>query len=127
MSEYTNIILDNIVSVVSAIIACWALFRTSKIEHTQSGQRAHWFFDDYLLSVGKCIGSYEKNKEEYFGNYMRYMLYAEKEIEQQMKTINTIISSGDTMKIVSEVEKIKRLYNKKYKIRQYQLKNNYKN
>lgn len=32
MTDFINNILDNIVSIISAVIACGALFRTSKIE-----------------------------------------------------------------------------------------------
>lgn len=37
-----------------------------------------------LFSVGKCIENYKSNKEEYFANYMRYLLCADVEIEKQM-------------------------------------------
>lgn len=119
---FTEELFDSIASIIAALIACWALLRTSKIEFSQKGQRSHWFFDDYLLSVGKCIGDFENNKAEYYANYMRYLLYADREIEKQMKNIDSVVSSGDKKKIISEVEKIKMIYNQKYKTDQYFLK-----
>ena len=92
------------VSIITALIVCWALLRTSKIEYAQKGQRAHWFFDDYLFSVGKCVSDFENNKEEYYANYMRYLLYADTDIEKQMKSIDDIISSGDKKKIIIEIK-----------------------
>lgn len=114
--------IDNIVSIITALIACWALLRTSKIEYSQKRQRAHWFFDDYLFSVGKCIVNFEQNKEEYYANYMRYLLYADKDIENQMKNIDIALRCKNKRKIMTEVEKIKKIYTKKYKTEQYDLK-----
>lgn len=119
---FTEELFDSIASIIAALIACWALLRTSKIEFSQKGQRSHWFFDDYLLSVGRCIGDFENNKVEYYANYMRYLLYADREIEKQMKNIDNVISSGDKKKIIIEVEETKRIYNQKYKTNQYHLK-----
>ena len=118
---FTEELFDSIASIIAALIACWALLRTSRIEFSQKGQRSHWFFDDYLLSVGKCIGDFENNKVEYYANYMRYLLYADKEIEKQMENIDKVISSGDKKMIINEVGRIKRIYNQKYKTDQYNL------
>jgi len=119
---FSEDLFDNLVSIVTALIACWALLRTSKIEYSQKGQRAHWFFDDYLFSVGKCIVNFEDNKKEYYANYVRYLLYADEDIEEQMKSIDKALSDRDKKKIMVEIEKIKRIYNQKYKTEQYDLK-----
>ena len=111
---FTEELFDSIASIIAALIA-------SRIEFSQKGQRSHWFFDDYLLSVGKCIGDFENNKVEYYANYMRYLLYADKEIEKQMENIDKVISSGDKKMVINEVGKIKRIYNQKYKTDQYNL------
>lgn len=118
---FTEELFDSIASIIAALIACWALLRTSRIEFSQKGQRSHWFFDDYLLSVGKCIGDFENNKVEYYANYMRYLLYADKKIEKQMENIDKVISSGDKKMVINEVGRIKRIYNQKYKTDQYNL------
>lgn len=115
-------LFDNIVSIITALIACWALLRTSKIEYTQKGQRAHWFFDDYLFSVGKCIGNYKENKEEYYANYMRYLLYADDEIEEQMKIMDLLLKKNNVDDKIKQVEKMKDMYKRKYDTKQYKLK-----
>lgn len=124
MYNIINVLLENTIPVISAMIACWALLRTSKIEYIQKGQRAHWFFDDYLFSVGKCIGNYEKNKEEYYANYMRYLLYADDEIKDQMKIIDVAIRKGNQDAKIQQIEKIKDMYRAKYETKQYNLKKN---
>lgn len=123
---YLEEFLDNIVSIITALIACWALLRTSKIEYSQKGQRAHWFFDEYLLSLGKCIVSYEDNKEEYYANYIRYLLYADEEIAEQMKTIDLLLDKDNINENekIKQVEKMKDMYKRKYDTKQYELKKN---
>lgn len=119
---FSEELFDNIVSIITALIACWALLRTSKIEYSQKGQRAHWFFDEYLFSIGKCMANFEKNKEEYYANYTRYLLYADRDIERQMKNIDNIIQCKDKVKVMYEIKKIKTMYTQKYKTEQYDLK-----
>lgn len=118
--------MDNISDIIVAIIAGLALLKTSTLEYKQKKQRAHWFFDEYMLAVGKCIVDYEKNKEEYFSYYMRYLLYADNDIQMKMKDIDLAIKKNDDKKVITEVEKIKNMYNEKYNMNQYYIKENKK-
>lgn len=117
--ESSKELIEGLGTIIAALIACWALLRTSKIEYTEKRQRAHWFFDEYLLSVGKCIGDYEKNKDEYYAQYMRYLLYADEKIKMQMKEIDLLLKDKNKEKIIKKVEVMEALYRRIYKTKQY--------
>ena len=120
--EYAKELFEALTSIIVAVIAGWALLRASRIEYTEKRQRAHWFFEDYLFSVGKCIGDYNANKAEYYANYTRYLLYANKKVLAQMNKINSIIEDEDKDKIIEQVRLLKKIYKDTYKIDQYLLK-----
>lgn len=112
-------IFGNIITIISAVIAGRVLLKASTLEYVQRKQRAHWFFDEYLLEVGKCIADYEKNKDNYFSAYMRYLLYEDLDIAEQMEKINMTIKEQNEEKIIDEVIMLKQLYSNKYDMNQF--------
>lgn len=118
MNDCVNV-LEGVITIIGATIAGGVLLKVSTLEYVQKKQRAHWFFDEYMLGIGKCIADYDKNKETYFSFYMRYLIYADNEIAEQMKKVDMVLKGRNEEKIISEVEKLKQLYSNKYDMSQY--------
>lgn len=120
--DFETVLMENIGTIFSAMVSAIALLKVSSIEYKQKGQRSHWFFDEYLYSVGKCIENYQDHKEEYYANYMRYLLYADKILEMYMEKVDIAIKSRDRDEIIKNVKIIKEIYREKYAVEQYDLK-----
>ena len=121
-TDMISLLLASSFTLVNALIAGYVGLKSSSISHTEEKQRANWFFDEYMMSVGKCMIDYDANKETYYSCYVRYINYADDEILEQMNIIDGMLQNKqDKEKIISNLLKIREIYNKKYDMNQFQL------
>ena len=72
--------------VIAAIIGAIALFRTTSLKHIEYRQRAVWFFEDYVGASAKMLyNATDDDIKRYYETYMRYYIYAPKEIQSKME------------------------------------------
>lgn len=116
-------IIENIGTVLAAIIAAFALAKTSTISYSQKKERATWFFDEFQKAAGRCIeNNTVENRQEYKALFMQYYTYASENMRRNMKALDSYIKEENVEKAEDELRNIASFYSYEYDMKDYRLK-----
>lgn len=116
-------ILKNLCTVVTASISAFALIKVNKIDNQDRIRRSLWAFEQYLLSVGKCIENpNEKNMEEYQAYCSLYKIYVNDNLRAELNKIDILLNEKDKIKAKKAVNELAEKYSKIYDMEKFSLK-----
>lgn len=113
-------LIQAVSTIVAAVISAFALIKVNRIDNQDRIRRSLWSFEQYLLSVGKCIGNpSEKNFEEYYAKYALFSLYADNEIKETIKTLNEYMKNREIDLVNLELDILTDKYAGIYNMKKY--------
>ncbi len=113
-------IIQSLCTVVASFISAYALVKVNKIDNQDKIRRSLWSFEQYLLSVGKCVENpCKQNLEEYNSYYTLHKIYVGKEFRERLDAIDKLLRNREMKKVKNEIDQLTIKYYKLYNMSRF--------
>lgn len=107
-------------TIATAFISAFALIKVNKIDNQDRIRRSLWAFEQYLLSVGKCMENpNEKNMEEYQSYCSLYKIYVNEDLRVELDKIDVLLIENNKLKVKQAVNELTKKYSKIYDMEKF--------